>query len=59
MKTPLKLVSYAGLALSVVPAVLLYRGAVEVSTYRWLMIAGMVLWFGTAIFWIRPDHAQS
>ncbi|MAT68603.1 MAG: hypothetical protein CMJ58_03690 [Planctomycetaceae bacterium] len=59
MKAALKLVSYAGLALTIVPAVLLYHGRIDDALYRNLMVLGMLVWFGSAIFWIRPDHAES
>jgi hypothetical protein len=52
----LKTVSYLGLAASIVPAFLLFGGVVSKGTYLWLMILGMVTWFGTATFWIKRDH---
>jgi len=52
----LQVVSFSGLALSVIPAFLVYGGAMEKQAYLNLMLVGMVLWFGTAIFWIRKDH---
>ena len=54
----LKLVSYCGLALSIVPAVLVFTGTFEKATYLSLLILGMVMWFSSAIFWIRPDQHQ-
>lgn len=56
MKTKiLKSVSYTGLALSIVPALLAFAGVIEQQLQFNLMIAGMLLWFGTAIFWIKSD----
>ena len=55
----LKLGSYCGLALSVLPAVLVYSGTVQKETCFTLMIAGMFLWFSTAIWWIKPDHEDA
>jgi hypothetical protein len=52
----LQIVSYTGLALSIVPAFLVFGGAVTKGTYLWLMLLGMVLWFSTAIFWVKRDH---
>jgi len=56
MKTVLKLVSYTGLALSLVPAFLFFAGKLDRPVYLNLLIAGMILWFATAIFWIKSDH---
>jgi hypothetical protein len=52
----LKTISYLGLALSIVPAFLLFTGVVSKEVQFRLMILGMVMWFGTAIFWIKRDH---
>jgi len=52
----LKVVSYLGLALSILPAFLTFGGLVSRETYLQLMVLGMVLWFGTAIFWVKRDH---
>jgi len=57
MKTVLRLVSYLGLALSVIPPLLLWAGRIEMSTNRVLLNVGMCLWFGTAIFWIKREKA--
>ncbi|MCA9236481.1 MAG: hypothetical protein KDA44_13490 [Planctomycetales bacterium] len=59
MKMLLKTISYIGLALSVVPAVLVYRGELTADSYKLLMLLGMALWFGSALFWIRPVHGES
>jgi hypothetical protein len=55
----LKLVSYLGLALSIVPALLAFQGTLSTDVYFNLMLVGMVLWFGTAIWWIKPDHESN
>ena len=52
----LKLTSYCGLALSIVPALLVYNGTIEKGTFLNLMLLGMLLWFSTAIQWIKPEH---
>ncbi len=53
MKTMLKLVSIAGLLLTILPAVLVARGNLDLEThYGWLLI-GMVLWFVSAPFWMK------
>jgi hypothetical protein len=55
LKLVLQLVSFVGLALTIVPAVLVFLGVVSKGAYLQWMVAGMVIWFGTAVFWIKPD----
>lgn len=59
MKTLLKLLSFIGLGLTVVPSVLVFIGQLEMQTNLRLMTVGMLLWFGTAVFWIKPDVTGS
>lgn len=54
----LKFISYCGLALSLIPALMVYHGTITKETYYNLMILGMILWFSTAIFWVKPDHSM-
>ncbi len=55
-KSPLlKLLSYLGLALTLVPSLLVFYGLIELIAYKWLMLAGTLLWFVTAPFWINED----
>ncbi len=55
-RVTLKAISCLGLALSIVPAFLVFGDVVSRQTYLRLMVLGMVLWFGTASFWIKRDH---
>jgi len=59
MTLALRLISYLGLALSVVPPVLVWAGRLDMPTNYVLLNIGMVLWFGSAIFWIKPDQHQA
>jgi hypothetical protein len=52
----LKAISYIGLAVSIIPAFLVFAGVLSKQVYLNLMIVGMVLWFGSAIFWVKRDH---
>ena len=52
MKTVLIVISFLGLALTVLPAFFVFTGAIPWQTHANLMIAGMALWFGTAPFWV-------
>lgn len=56
LKLILRIISYIGLALSIVPALLVFTGTISLNAYYNLMIVGMVLWFGAAVFWIKPTH---
>ncbi len=53
MKNFLKVLSYLGLGLTVVPAFFVFYGQISWSTHAQLMMAGTLLWFLTAPFWIR------
>ena len=55
MKVFFKTLSWIGLALSILPPFFLFAGVIERSTYLNLLIIGMLLWFGTAPFWIKSD----
>ena len=59
MNALLKLLSALGLALTVVPAALVFLAGLAWETHAVLMGVGTVLWFATAPFWMRdapPDE---
>lgn len=53
MKTLLIIISYIGLTMSIIPSILVFLGKIDMQTNTSLMAVGMVLWFGTAPFWIN------
>ena len=53
MNALLKLISAVGLALTVVPAALVFLAGMEWETHATLMAIGTALWFATAPFWMR------
>ena len=55
MKVILKAISYVGLAFTVIPAMLVYSGAIEYPLYLNLILLGTFLWFGSAVFWIKGN----
>ena len=57
-KRILQSISFAGLALSVIPAFLVFGGLLSSEIYLHVTAAGMVMWFGTAIFWVKKDHSN-
>ncbi len=54
-KMVIKLISFSGLALTLIPAVLFFKDLVGKNTYYNLMLYGTILWFSSAIFWVRRD----
>ncbi len=55
MKTTTKVLSYIGLALTVIPSFYVFAGSITWQTHADLMLGGTVLWFVTAPFWIKRD----
>jgi hypothetical protein len=53
MKKVLIIVSYAGLAFTILPSILVLKGVLNLQNHFWLMSVGMVLWFATAPFWMK------
>ncbi|MBN1464978.1 hypothetical protein JXA02_04405 [candidate division KSB1 bacterium] len=54
----LKLVSLIGLLLTIVPALLVFRGTLQLEQHYVLMFIGAILWFGSAPFWMLKKKAQ-
>jgi len=56
MRSWLKVISFVGLGLTVVPALLVFAGSIPWATHARLMMVGTVLWFATAPLWLgRTD----
>lgn len=53
MRPLLKLISIIGLGLTVVPAFLVFTGAIAWKTHAALMLVGTVLWFASAPLWME------
>ncbi|MCB0548980.1 MAG: hypothetical protein KDD19_15480 [Phaeodactylibacter sp.] len=47
------ILALSGLALTLIPSVLVFAGAISTQTNKVLMAAGMLLWFTMGPFWIR------
>lgn len=58
MKHLLRPLSYFGLALSVGPSFLVWKGGLSMPANLNLMATGMLLWFLTAVFWIKEDRPE-
>lgn len=55
MQFILKVLSYIGLILTVVPSFLVFAGVIELSFHKTLMLIGTLLWFLTAPFWMNKE----
>lgn len=52
-RSALKFVSYLGLALTVVPSLFVFTGALSLPTYKLLMLIGTFCWLVTAPWWVN------
>lgn len=53
MNQILKIVSFIGLVLTVLPSYLVFKNVIEFQVHTLLMFIGMILWFATAPFWMK------
>lgn len=53
MKKLLMILSYVGLALTILPSILVLKGIITLQNNFWFMGIGMVVWFTTAPFWMK------
>jgi hypothetical protein len=53
MKKLLIVLSFIGLALTIIPSFLVFNGVIVQKTNFWMMGVGMILWFVTAPFWMK------
>ena len=59
MKLTLKLLSYIGLVLTLLPSFLVFSGVISLDSHKTLMFIGTLLWFGTAPFWMNKKAEQN
>ncbi len=52
MKRILQIISLAGLILVILPSILFFLGEISRSKLNSLMLAGTVIWFASAVFWL-------
>ncbi|MCW9705253.1 hypothetical protein [Fodinibius salsisoli] len=55
MKIILIILSVLGLALTVIPSVLVFVQDISLQTHQNIMVFGMLLWFGTSPFWMKEQ----
>lgn len=58
MKTILKTISFAALALTLAPSFLVFWGYIEPSLSKTLMLIGTIIWFVTASYWINNSEEE-
>ena len=59
MKNIVKIISYAGLGLSIIPAILVFNGSINADTCKMLMAAGTFIWFTTAPSWMNKAEEEN
>jgi hypothetical protein len=52
-KTILKVVSFAGLVLTLIPSFIVFYQRIDLDSNKNLMLLGTVLWFATSPFWMN------
>jgi len=52
MKLVLKIISYTGLGLTIIPSILFLMDKIELSQLKLYMLIGVIVWFGSAVFWV-------
>lgn len=58
VKIILIVVSFIGLALTILPSIMVFTRIIEMKLNFNLMIIGTILWFGTAPFWMRSKKLE-
>ena len=58
MKIALKILSFIGLCLTIIPAILVMKESITIQNHKTLMIIGMVIWFVTAPLWMKSKSLE-
>ena len=51
----LKIISFIGLLLTLIPSFLVFLKGIELETSKYLMLLGTLLWFGSSPFWMNKS----
>lgn len=54
-KLLLKLLSFAGLLLTIVPSIMVFYGYTSLQQSKNMMVWGVLIWFLTAPFWLNKS----
>ena len=52
MKLVLKIISYIGIGLTIIPSILFLMNKIELPQLKLYMLIGVFVWFGSAVFWV-------
>lgn len=58
MKNTLKILSFLGLALTLLPSFFVFNGILDDTDYKLMMLVGTIGWFVTAPFWIFKEKNE-
>jgi len=58
MNSILKAISYLGLAVTIAAPLLVWAGKLSIEANKTLLIVGMLVWFGSAVFWIKREKTE-
>ncbi len=58
MITILKIVSFIGLALTLIPAFFVFTGTISLDANKTLMLIGTVTWFISAVLWQKAPKTE-
>lgn len=58
MRVSLKLASWLGLALTLLPSFLVFGRVLSPEAFKTIVLAGSILWLATAPFWINRDPGR-
>jgi len=53
MNIILKIISFAGLCLTILPSIFVFTDKISFEMHTSLMVVGMILWFATSPFWMK------
>jgi len=54
----LKIISFIGLGLTIIPSILVLIGKIDLEMNKNIMIVGTILWFGSVPFWINKNEEE-
>lgn len=58
MTTILKIISFIGLAFTLIPSFLVMKGVIDPQNSKILMLIGTIIWFITASFWMNKTENE-
>lgn len=56
MKPVIKLISYIGLGLTIIPSFLVMTGNITLDSNKMIMLIGTIIWFITAPTWMNKTE---